>query len=269
MAKILIISPDFNLRTMMEARLLMDGYEVFTAEDGLLGFDRVQEVKPHLLILEAVLPKISGHQLIEKVRALPDFEKTPMIVITGKGWVEDLIRKDDVFYFCPKPILPVVFMEKVALAVKPFETETVKAPEPEPKQEAPEPPPASAKKVCVVLAGPQEFILKKVKGFFESVGFSVEMAVNEEDVLRKAATRPDGIFVQYCENLNVFNVRTIDNKLGEKEELREIPFYVISHEKIANYARDFVPADHLIVFNESTDLVISLKRLVAGKKKSA
>lgn len=261
MSKILIASADFNLTTMMEARLLMDGYEVFKAEDGLSALQKVQELKPQLIIVDAVLPKISGHRLIEKAKALPDFHNTPIFVITGQGWIEELFRKTDVFYFCSKPIFCTEFMEKVALALKSVKTE--KTPQ---VNEAVSP--SSADRGLVLLAGPQEFIVNKVKELFVSKGFNVELCADEGDVVQKAAKmKPDYIFIQYWDNSSVFNARKVESELAKKPELRAIPLYVFSQDKNASYARDFMSRERVISFYESPDLLDAFKRLFFSKKK--
>lgn len=261
MIKILIISSDFSLTTMMEARLLIEGHEVFKAEDGLLGFQKIKELKPQLIILDVVLSKMSAHQLLEKTRALPDFLRTPVMVIADPAWTE-LFDKADIFYLCSKPILCGEFMKKVALAGKRVEKET-----PQPQAEAVKIPSGQGR---VLLGGRQEFILKKLQKFFESQGFTVECYTNEEELVRKALEmRPHYIFVQYWENTNIFNIRKIEQSLVEIPELRKIPFYVFCNANLAAYAREATDPDHVFFYCESQDLLVSLKKLISRGKKGA
>ncbi|HOW59062.1 MAG TPA: response regulator [Candidatus Omnitrophota bacterium] len=262
MPKILIISSDINLTTMLEARLLLDGYEVFTAEDGLLGFQKIHELQPQLIILDAVLSKMPGYQLFEKVKALPDFRRTPVIVIADPGLARDLFRAEDVFYFCSKPILCAEFMKKVSLAVKPAETEKTA----ESKEGGLKSPSGKRR---VLLGGPSEFILKKMQSFLASEGFTVEIEWDEKDVIQTAKKiRPHYIFVQFWQDMNIFNARKIQKELAEDPHLQTTPFYVFSDEKLAGFTCDFMPRDRVISFHESPDLLAALTRILSIGKGS-
>ncbi len=257
MPKILIISADFNLTATIEARLLMDGYEVFTAEDGLLGLQKVQELNPQLIIVDAGLPKMSSHQLIEEVKALPGFLRTPIMIIADRAGVENLFHRMDIFHFFSKPVFPAAFLRKVALAVASVETEEVK----KPKKEVSGP---SSGRGRILLGGPHEFILKKVRELFESQGFAVEVVKEDDEVIQKAgAMRPDYVFVQLWEDRSVFNVRKIDKAFVESPTLRTLPFYVFCYAKYTTEAYDFIPQNHVIPFRESRDLLVSLEKLLS------
>ena len=261
MTKILIVSSDYNLMTMIEARLLMDGYEVITAADGFLGFQKVQELNPDLLIVDAGLSKMSGHQLIEKVKGLPDHLHTPLIVLADRAGVRQLFSGAGIFYFCSKPVICTEFMENVTLAVKRSQLEKAARA----KKKVLE---ASSGRGRILLGGPHEFILKKIHGFFVSHGFDVEIVTEDEELVQKAGEmRPDYIFVQLWEDRNVFDVRKIDKLIMGKPELRKFPFYVFCVETYASEARDFIDRDHVIPFRESRDLLVRVGRLLSIDKK--
>lgn len=65
---ILLIDDDTVLRNMYEQRLKMDGYTILTAGDGEEGFELFKVNKIDLLITDIMLPRVSGTELVEKVR---------------------------------------------------------------------------------------------------------------------------------------------------------------------------------------------------------
>lgn len=245
---------------MMEARLLMEGHEVSTAGDGFSGFQKIKAVMPELIIIDTALSKSSGPQLVEKIRDLPGFLKTSIFIISDQVWTKDLFRAEDIAYFFSKPVLCVEFIEKVRLALNPVAAGKTL----QPKEEVAVPLSGRGR---ILLAGPQAFIIKKMKDFFEANGFSVEIGLNEAEVVQKAATmKPQYIFVQYWDNMNNFSVFKVEKGIMEKPELRAIPLYVFCHEKLASHARDSIAHEHVIPFYESPDLLISLKRLLFDRQ---
>ena len=65
---ILLVEDDSVLRNMYEQRLKMDGYNILTAGDGEEGFKVFQENSIDLLITDIMLPRVSGTELVEKIR---------------------------------------------------------------------------------------------------------------------------------------------------------------------------------------------------------
>ena len=81
--KILIIEDSRLLRTTTERTLARAGYEVITAVDGEQGLRLAVESKPDLVILDMMLPKLSGQQVLQQLRLNPSSISTPVIVLTS------------------------------------------------------------------------------------------------------------------------------------------------------------------------------------------
>jgi two-component system alkaline phosphatase synthesis response regulator PhoP len=81
--KILIIEDSRLLRTTTERTLTRAGYEVITAVDGEQGLRLAVESKPDLVILDMMLPKLSGQQVLQQLRLNPSSISTPVIVLTS------------------------------------------------------------------------------------------------------------------------------------------------------------------------------------------
>ena len=83
MKKILIIEDDLAILRGLKDNLEYESYEVFTAADGEQGYGLIKEKKPDLIILDLMLPKMSGYELCRKVR-----EKgitVPILMLTARG----------------------------------------------------------------------------------------------------------------------------------------------------------------------------------------
>ena len=81
--KILIVDDSRLLRTANERMLVKAGYEVITAADGEEGLRLALESKPDLVLLDMMLPKLSGQEVLQQLRANPSSASTPVIVLTS------------------------------------------------------------------------------------------------------------------------------------------------------------------------------------------
>lgn len=79
---ILTVDDSASMRMLLKVSLTAQGYMIEGAEDGVAGLSRMQEVKPDLLITDINMPHMDGFELIEAVRALPQFRGTPILVLS-------------------------------------------------------------------------------------------------------------------------------------------------------------------------------------------
>jgi two-component system response regulator VicR len=83
MKRILIIEDDLAILRGLKDNLEYESYEVLTATDGEQGYCLMREKKPDLLILDLMLPKMSGYELCRKVRE--EGMATPILMLTARG----------------------------------------------------------------------------------------------------------------------------------------------------------------------------------------
>ena len=83
MKRILIIEDDRAILRGLKDNLEYDKYEVLTATDGEQGYCLIQEKKPDLIILDLMLPKMSGYELCRKVRE--EGLTMPILMLTARG----------------------------------------------------------------------------------------------------------------------------------------------------------------------------------------
>lgn len=81
--KILIVDDDLTLREMYEERLKFDGYVVIGAADGEEAIAKVQSEMPDLILLDVMMPKLNGIDVMKKLRDDERTQHIPIIILTA------------------------------------------------------------------------------------------------------------------------------------------------------------------------------------------
>lgn len=87
--RILVIDDDPAFRKIMQLRLEAEGYNTLLAEDGLVGLNLAREEVPDLIIIDLLLPKMSGHQISRMLRFDDSFKHIPIVMLTSRDLEED------------------------------------------------------------------------------------------------------------------------------------------------------------------------------------
>lgn len=87
--KILIVEDEKNISDIIKAYLIKEGFDVITAEDGKMALEMFNNEEVHLIILDLMLPKISGEQVCTNIRNISDI---PIIMLTAKINEDDKIE---------------------------------------------------------------------------------------------------------------------------------------------------------------------------------
>ncbi|MFN3967050.1 MAG: response regulator, partial [Endomicrobiia bacterium] len=90
-AKILIADDDIEIQELLTFTLQKEGYEVITASDGEEAIKKTIEEKPDLVILDVILPRLSGYEVCEKLRENPSTSLIPIIMLTSLTHAKDRI----------------------------------------------------------------------------------------------------------------------------------------------------------------------------------
>lgn len=83
MKKILYIEDETHLRKMLADLMRQAGFEVFEAPDGELGLKIISEEKPDLVLLDLILPKKDGFDILSEMRAKEETKNMPVVVLTN------------------------------------------------------------------------------------------------------------------------------------------------------------------------------------------
>ncbi|MBU0546987.1 response regulator [Patescibacteria group bacterium] len=90
MKKILIIEDESALQKSLSDVLSQDGYHVNSALDGETGFKLAQSEKPDLVLLDLVLPKLHGLEVLKKIRENIETKKIPVVILTNLESMQDI-----------------------------------------------------------------------------------------------------------------------------------------------------------------------------------
>ena len=90
MKKILFIEDESALQKTFGEILTIEGYEMVSALDGETGLKLAQTEKPDLIILDLVLPKLHGFEVLQKVKADKEIKDIPVIVLTNLETMADV-----------------------------------------------------------------------------------------------------------------------------------------------------------------------------------
>jgi CheY-like chemotaxis protein len=90
----MLVEDDNSLREIYKARLLAEGYEIATAQDGEEALSIVGQEKPDLIVLDVMMPKISGFDTLDILRSTPATRDTKVIMMTALSQAEDKARAE-------------------------------------------------------------------------------------------------------------------------------------------------------------------------------
>jgi CheY-like chemotaxis protein len=82
--KILLIDDDVDIIASLKAILTKQGYDIITAPNGKIGYQKLTEEKPDFLILDVMMDNdLEGYNLLHTIKKNPEFRKMPIIMLTG------------------------------------------------------------------------------------------------------------------------------------------------------------------------------------------
>lgn len=70
---------------LLQKKLVQEGYDVWVARDGLEGLKIMKEIKPSLILLDIVMPKMGGLEVMEEMAKDQELSKIPIMVISNSG----------------------------------------------------------------------------------------------------------------------------------------------------------------------------------------
>jgi len=123
--KILLVDDEPDILEIVGYNLSSEGYKVITAENGAEGVKKAKKEKPHLIILDVMMPEMDGIEACEQIRIIPELKDVIITFLTARG--EDYSQvagfdagADD---YITKPIKPKVLVSKVKALLRRYKEE--------------------------------------------------------------------------------------------------------------------------------------------------
>jgi DNA-binding response OmpR family regulator len=117
--KILVIDDSGVIRRTVRDMLPAGNFEVLEAKDGIEGLNLIRQQHPNLIMLDFILPKLSGWDVFQQIQAQPELQKIPLVIMSGRK--EEVTQKIsepfEYFEFIEKPFDKKVLIDAIKSAM--------------------------------------------------------------------------------------------------------------------------------------------------------
>ncbi len=116
-----LIEDDPLIAEMYTTKFTKEGYELHHAPDGFAGLEMVKKEKPDIILLDIIMPKMDGFQVLQELRKTSEFKDTPVVMLTNLGQEEDVQKGRQLGatdYFIKTNFTPAAIVEKVKELLK-------------------------------------------------------------------------------------------------------------------------------------------------------
>ncbi len=112
--KVLIVEDDVTLRQIYKEYLEQQGFEVSIAVDGEEGIRQIKAVKPDIVLLDLIMPKVSGFEVLEAVKNNEDTKNIAILVMTNiYSDTEELVKKGAASCLMKSDVTPDKVLKKI------------------------------------------------------------------------------------------------------------------------------------------------------------
>ncbi len=120
--KILTCDDEKHIVRLIQVNLERQGYEVITAFNGAECLEKVKEDRPDLIVLDVMMPEMTGFEVLDILKKDPETENIPVIMLTARAQDSDVLRgwQSGVECYLTKPFNP---MELIAFVKRIFSME--------------------------------------------------------------------------------------------------------------------------------------------------
>lgn len=117
--KILVIDDSNVIRNMVRDMLPKGNFEVLEAKDGVQGLNLIQQERPNLIMLDFLLPKMSGWEVFQHIQTKPELQAIPLVLMSGRKEevTEKLQEPFEYFEFVQKPFDQRVLIDAIKSAM--------------------------------------------------------------------------------------------------------------------------------------------------------
>ena len=124
--RILLVDDEDDVLEFLSYNIRKEGYEVHTANNGIIGLQKAIEIIPHLIILDVMMPEMDGIETCREIKQIPQLEHTIIVFLTARG--EDYSQiagfdagADD---YVTKPVKPRLLVSRIKALLRRHRSET-------------------------------------------------------------------------------------------------------------------------------------------------
>lgn len=116
--KILVVDDERHIVRLVEVNLTRAGYDVVSAYDGVEALEKVAEDIPDMIVLDVMMPRMDGFEVLKNLQADPKYKDIPVIMLTAKAQDADIFKgwQSGVSSYLTKPFNPkelLVFVQRI------------------------------------------------------------------------------------------------------------------------------------------------------------
>jgi len=242
--KILVVDDDPLIVQLLATRLTSVGFEVCASLNGEEALAAARREKPHLIIMDVLMPLMSGFEVMQIIRREPEIRDIPAIIISARGGMKEFFEGIDKIEFLPKPLDSKVLLRLIEDFIGGAQSAEV-----------------AAKRV--VLVGVEDLLVNKLRERLHKLGFQVLTAFHEDDLIRLIQNiRPEMVFCQFWEDSNILDTIKIAQGVLQSPAIEQIPFYVYCNESLITEATKHFKGSQILSYKEGSELLRKVEALV-------
>ena len=116
---IIVVDDNPDITNIVKLTLESTGHQVICAHGGEELFRQLAGLKPDLIFLDIMMPKMDGFEVLKRLKGAPETSTIPVILLTAKGQYEDILKgyKEGADYYIPKPFISAHLLTAIDLVL--------------------------------------------------------------------------------------------------------------------------------------------------------
>lgn len=118
--RILLVDDEPDILEFVGYNLTKEGFEVYTATNGVQALEKAAEVTPHLILLDVMMPEMDGMETCKRLKQLPSLSRTIIVFLSARGEDESQLKGFDLGAddYITKPIHPKLLVSRLKAILK-------------------------------------------------------------------------------------------------------------------------------------------------------
>lgn len=124
--RILLVDDEPDILEFVGYNLKREGFEVHTASNGVEAIKKAQEILPHLILLDVMMPEMDGMETCKRLKEIPELTRTIIVFLSARGEEDSQLQGFDLGAddYITKPILPKLLVSRLKAILKRGDSET-------------------------------------------------------------------------------------------------------------------------------------------------